>query len=133
MSEIDGAIAARRRAKSLLDEARRREAETGLPDGKAYKAAANAYQAAMLMEMNSALLSSRRNSSGDKLRFLCDIVRRDEDRSSLTVEVLASIVKTQYEAEAKEFWPSKTGDDLSNAVITFARQKGRWKRIIGCL
>lgn len=128
MKKNDAAIIKRREAKRLFDQARKLEEKTGTPDGASYKKAAEAYAGAMLLEQLYQRENGRRNtgsggtSTKDKIQFLRNIVRQDEERDSLTDEVLANVVKSEHRTDAKKFWPGKTDDDLEKAIVNFIRQ-----------
>lgn len=133
MSKSDAAIAARQKANQLFEEAQDAEARTGQPDGAAYKAAAEAFKGALLLEMNSARMRASRNSVEDKVKFLRSFVKEDKDRKSLSVDYLATRIATEHEVEAQKYWPGKRVEELRRVIRNFLSQKGRHKQILGAL
>lgn len=131
MSRSDAVVALHQKAKQLLADAQRLEAETGHPDGAAYKAAAEAYRSVHLMEMTW-MLDYRGKNHGqsqktlERIRFLRAVVASDTGDGRLTIEALASTAANLNGGkDARTLWKPKSNQTIGGLIFNFIKKNSK--------
>lgn len=131
MSRSDEVVALHQKAKELLAVAQKLEAETGHPDGAAYKAAAEAYRSVHLIEMTW-MLDYRGKNRGqsqktlERIRFLRAVVASDTGGNKLTIEALASTAANLNGGrDARTLWKPKSNQILGELIFNFIKKNSK--------